>query len=164
MKAFAVALKNDENGMIVSAELAIVLTVSVLAMVVGLNGVAGSVSSELNDLSSAFGTLDQTFIYRGMSKFNHASVAGSAFIDGRDFCDCTAIWRNGATTHGSYGYGYGAGIAAPPAVQGPALVNPCPSGDCPPAAKPCDNCEPAEPAKPTEEAPQPAPSKTPADT
>lgn len=89
-------LWNDEAGVIISAELVLVLTIAVLAMVVGLHAVAKSVTQELNDLSSAFGSLQQSYLYQGLVKgarrgVPHASVAGSAFLDSRDDCDCTPI-------------------------------------------------------------------------
>ena len=46
-------LFRDESGVIISAELALVLTIAVLAMVVGLSEVAVAVTQELNDISDA---------------------------------------------------------------------------------------------------------------
>ena len=43
-------LFRDESGVIISAELALVLTIAVLAMVVGLSEVAVAVNTELNDV------------------------------------------------------------------------------------------------------------------
>jgi hypothetical protein len=84
-------LWNDEFGVIISAELVLVLTIAVLAMVVGLHAVAKSVTQELNDLSSAFGALDQSYSYKGLAKVRHAAVPGSAFLDKLDECDCTPV-------------------------------------------------------------------------
>jgi hypothetical protein len=84
-------LWNDELGVIISAELVLVLTIAVLAMVVGLHAVAKSVTQELNDLSSAFGALDQSYSYSGLANPKHAAVRGSAFMDSQDDCDCTPI-------------------------------------------------------------------------
>ena len=58
-------LLNDESGFIVSAELILVLTIAVLSMVVGLAEVAIAVNTELNDLSNAFGAINQSFAYCG---------------------------------------------------------------------------------------------------
>lgn len=85
------ALYNDENGFIVSAELVLVLTIGVLAMVVGLHSVSKSVANELNDLASAFGAINQSFSYNGLSQCGHSKIRGSGFRDGRDICDCTII-------------------------------------------------------------------------
>lgn len=145
---------HNEHGLVISAELVIVLTVGVLAMIVGLNGVAGAINGELNDLSSAFGTLDQSFMYRGFNKWHHAAVAGSGYADGQDSCDCSAIWTTGASIHTGH---HGAeALAAPPpaAVDGPELVDPCPDGPCPAEAPaPCDPCHATDqPLEPLEKA------------
>lgn len=86
------ALWNDQNGFVVSAELILVLTIGVLSMIVGLFSVSKSITQELNDLSSAFGAIDQSFCYAGLKKHkHHAEVTGSGFKDRRDDCDCTII-------------------------------------------------------------------------
>ena len=83
----------DECGVIVSAELVLVLTIAVLAMVVGLSEVA--VNTELNDISNAIGALDQTFSITGFSSTKAGGAisniknafAGSRWDDGVDDCD-----------------------------------------------------------------------------
>lgn len=84
-------LMNDEAGFIVSSELVIVLTVGVLAMVVGLVSVRDAVLTELGDLGEAFGAIDQTYSFRNMGKGAHASVKGAGFGDLADDCDCKGI-------------------------------------------------------------------------
>ena len=85
-------LFNDEAGFIVSAELVLVLTIAVLGMVVGLASVRDAINSELVDISDAFGTVDQTYSVAGNSKAkatgSHAKVAGFAWFDKGDDCDC----------------------------------------------------------------------------
>ncbi len=85
------ALHSDEAGFVVSAELVLVMTIGVLAMVVGLHAVSKSITMELNDVANAFGTIDQSFHFKGLSKKRHAAVDGSAFYDRRDDCDCSII-------------------------------------------------------------------------
>ena len=85
-------LFNDESGVIISAELALVLTIAVLAMVVGLSEVAVAVNTELNDISNAIGALDQSYSFTGFSSTKSAanlknSVNGSKFADATDDCD-----------------------------------------------------------------------------
>jgi Flp pilus assembly pilin Flp len=83
-------LMNDESGVILSAELILVLTLAVLAMVVGLSEVAIAINTELNDLSNAFGALNQSYAFSGFHKILPkwtSSVAGSTFIDFIDDCD-----------------------------------------------------------------------------
>ncbi len=84
-------LWNDECGFVISAELVLVMTIGVLAMIVGLNAVAKSVVMKLNDISNAIGAIDQSYYYKGLQKRHHAWVAGSGFKDGEDHCDCSPI-------------------------------------------------------------------------
>lgn len=88
-------LWNDESGVIISAELVLVLTIAVICLVVGLSEVAVAVNTELNDISNAIGSLDQSFGYSSFHSFhddgskegfkNHA--CGGIFVDTRDDCD-----------------------------------------------------------------------------
>ena len=87
-------LFRDESGVIISAELALVLTIAVLAMVVGLSEVAVAVNTELNDLSNAVGSLNQSFSYTGFRGTNtvrgpwdKSTAVGSKFVDTQDDCD-----------------------------------------------------------------------------
>lgn len=86
-------LWNDEAGAVISAELALVLTVGVLAVIVGISEVAVAVNTELNDISNAIGSLDQSFSVSGMigqdrnSGKVKAYSSGSKFNDGIDDCD-----------------------------------------------------------------------------
>ena len=88
-------LWQDEAGVVVSAELVLVLTITVLAMVVGLHAVSKTVAQELNDVSSAIGALDQSYSFDGFEKKAkcgvHSKFAGSGFKDKRDDCDCEII-------------------------------------------------------------------------
>ena len=83
---------NDEHGFVISAELVLVLTIGVLAMIVGLSEVAVAVNTELNDISNAIGSLNQTYGYTGFTAGTAADkvksvVAGSRFTDSADDCD-----------------------------------------------------------------------------
>lgn len=81
---------NDESGFVISAELVLVLTVGVLAMIVGLHEVAEAVVTELNDISNAIGALNQSFAYCGFVSTggkNKSFFFGSRFNDTVDDCD-----------------------------------------------------------------------------
>lgn len=85
-------LLNDESGVIISAELVLVLTIAVLAMVVGLSEVAVAVNTELNDVSNAIGALNQSYAYTGFWGVGNdkvkSRVGGTTFVDnGPDDCD-----------------------------------------------------------------------------
>ena len=70
-------LMNDEAGFVISAELVLVLTIAVLAMVVGLAAVRDAVVQELNDLSHAFGAVSQSYNVTGLSKARGKSAMRS---------------------------------------------------------------------------------------
>jgi Flp pilus assembly pilin Flp len=86
MPRLAAHLLKDEAGFIVSAELVLVATIAVLAMVVGLSEVAHNINNELEDIGSAFGNLTQTYQFNG-TQGHKGSVDGSSFYDVPDYCD-----------------------------------------------------------------------------
>ena len=86
MNALFTNLMNDEAGFIISAELVIVATVAVLGMIVGLSEVSMNVNNELEDVGSAFGSLNQSYTLKG-SCGHQATVGGSHYHDKADFCD-----------------------------------------------------------------------------
>lgn len=79
-------LINDEAGFIVSAELILIATIGVLSLVVGLSEVANAINQELEDVASAFGSINQSFRYKGL-KGCHGHAVGSKFEDNQDACD-----------------------------------------------------------------------------
>lgn len=85
MHLFA-ALKNDENGFVVSAELVLVGTILVLGMIVGLTELSYNVNQELEDLGSAIGGINQSYHYT-LACGPKGHVVGSRFVDYRDDCD-----------------------------------------------------------------------------
>jgi hypothetical protein len=107
---------NDESGVIISAELVLVLTIAVLAMVVGLSEVAVAINTELNDVSNAIGALNQTYSvtgYRGWGGWKLKSfVAGTSWFDFPDDCDfnssCDLVCGAGFGA-GEFGGGFGGG-------------------------------------------------------
>ena len=80
------SLLNDEAGFIVSAELVLVSSLAVLAMVVGLSEVAHNVNEELEDVGTAFGRMSQSFQVYGTAG-HKGSQEGSSYYDVPDFCD-----------------------------------------------------------------------------
>ncbi len=86
-------LWQDECGAVISAELVLVLTITVIGVIVGLSEVAVAVNTELNDISNAIGALDQSFFFTsfkgidgGGGKFK-SFFAGSRFEDFHEECD-----------------------------------------------------------------------------
>ena len=80
------ALRRDEAGFIVSAELVLISTIAVLGMVVGLSELSSNINHELEDVGSAFGSINQTFCYRA-SQGCKGKATGSEFNDCKDDCD-----------------------------------------------------------------------------
>ncbi|MES2792621.1 MAG: hypothetical protein V4719_23620 [Planctomycetota bacterium] len=87
-------LKNfwmDQNGAVVSIELVLIITIAVLALIVGWSEVAVSVNTELNDISNAVGALNQSYAFSGFQAVGNgkikSSFGGSCFIDHIDDCD-----------------------------------------------------------------------------
>ena len=80
------ALKNDENGFIVSAEIVLVGTILVLGVIVGLTEMSYGIYEELEDLGSAIGGINQTYYYT-LASGKKGTVVGSTFLDFVDECD-----------------------------------------------------------------------------
>ncbi|WP_437201566.1 branched-chain amino acid aminotransferase [Planctomicrobium sp. SH664] len=79
-------LLNDEAGFIVSAELVLVSTIAVLGMIVGLSEVSHNVNNELEDVGSAFASLNQSYKVH-CSSGHKGDTAGSRYQDSAEFCD-----------------------------------------------------------------------------
>jgi Flp pilus assembly pilin Flp len=106
MMTLAKKMWNDEAGYIVSAELILVATIGVLAMVVGLSEVSIGINEELEDIGSAFGAINQSYCYFGATG-HKGHVAGSAFRDKIDQCDSACdIVCNTPITGEHWGWGH----------------------------------------------------------
>lgn len=79
-------LWNDEAGAIVSAEIVLVATILVIAMVTGLSSLRDAVVTELADVGAAIAAVDQSYTVGGILAHS-AAVASSAYTDALDFCD-----------------------------------------------------------------------------
>jgi hypothetical protein len=79
-------LWNDEAGFVVSAELVLIATILVLGMIVGLASVRDQVVQELGDVALAFGRINQSYSFSGIT--GHTSAThGTQMIDRSDVCD-----------------------------------------------------------------------------
>ena len=61
MRALLNAFWNDEKGFVVSAELVLVSTICVIALVVGLTQVSQAVNNELRDVAAAYSNVNQSY-------------------------------------------------------------------------------------------------------
>ena len=86
MTRIASALLRDEAGFIVSAELVLISTITVIGLVVGLSEVSININNELEDVGSAFGALNQGYHYAGACG-HKGSTTGTCFNDQADECD-----------------------------------------------------------------------------
>lgn len=106
MSNLCLQIWNDETGFVISSELVLISTIAVLAMVVGLSEVSGAINQELEDVASAFGTVNQSYRYQGLTGHG-GTMGGTGFHDLVDLCDGAAdISRTAASSesHGSHGH------------------------------------------------------------
>ena len=89
--SLAQQLAADEAGFVISSELILVMTIAVLAMVVGLTALRDSITHELNDVSHAFGAASQSYNVVHLNKPGHSCIEGFGFNDNVDECDCNVI-------------------------------------------------------------------------
>jgi len=88
-------LWNDESGLIISAELVLVLTICVLGVIVGLSSVVVAVNEELLDTAHAIGSLNQSYCVPGFTGCKKGGnpisyTYGSVNTDTPDDCDCAS--------------------------------------------------------------------------
>jgi len=152
-------LWRDEDGMVLSAELVIIVTVVVIGLIVGLAQVQTAVVSELQGTAFAISRLNQSFAFTGfhgcIKQFGPTSwTAGSLFIDTFGTCIGTAGPFPMTCDIGGYAYG----TCATSSVVTPGVVDTtCPT--CvPEVVEPCLTCPPADgPTLPVAPQPQPRP-------
>jgi len=77
---------NDEAGFVVSTELALVATILVIGMVVGLTSIRDQVVQELADIAGMVSQLNQSYSFSAITG-HHSSTAGSYGADLTDSCD-----------------------------------------------------------------------------
>lgn len=170
-------LWKDDSGALVSIELILIITIAVLALVVGWSEVAHAVNTELDDISNAIGHFQQSYFFSGFGSYKmsgggpKAFFRGSSFFDLPDDCDgnCSGfstITCAGPGVCGGYG-GFGGGYTVQQ-YGGPPLVAPaapCLTVDCLP-----DHVVPGGPLLPIPDqgppqsqpqAPQPIPQQAP---
>lgn len=93
------AMLHDENGFVVSAELALIVTLIFTGVAVGMAVARDALVTELNDVSEMFGTVSQTYNVTGLRKPRnngkyHATCNGFGYNDGQDECDCKPVLFN----------------------------------------------------------------------
>lgn len=143
MKNLAIELWNDETGLILSAEMVLILTIAVLGIVVGLVQVQTAVVSEFQDLALAFSSLNQSYstpAFFGCRKWwgRTAFTSGSGFIDFFDGCIANG---GGVGGYGGYGGGYGGGFGGYTEIGGSNYGGQATSTAVAPTTNvPCETC------------------------
>jgi len=135
----------DENGLVISAELVIVLTVVVIGLIVGLAHVQAAVVTELQGTAAAFSSLNQSFAFTGFqgcpkAAFRTSWTAGSFFFD--TFATCVGTGGATGTTCEIFA-GAPAVVTGPSTVVAPETVCPTCVPDGPRLEEPCVSCPPA---------------------
>ena len=77
----------DDSGAILSAELVLLMTITVIGLIVGMVAVRDMVVSELADVGAAIGSLNQSYAFAGTSGTamdGTTFTAGSAWQDSAD--------------------------------------------------------------------------------
>lgn len=87
MTSIFTQLLNDENGFLMSAELILIGTIVVIGLVVGLSEISFAINNELEDVASAFGSMNQSYRTSGVHSRGKGGVGGSGFGDSSDDCD-----------------------------------------------------------------------------
>lgn len=122
MQRFLDRFLRDETGAIITAEFIIIATVVVLALVTGWNAVSGALVGELADVATAFGSLDQSYNYRGVKAVSkngeHAHCSGSGFNDSGNQLTLTTNIQTIAGGFSTTGISTTGGFAAVGGFQG----------------------------------------------
>jgi Flp pilus assembly pilin Flp len=89
---------NDEAGFVVSAELALIVTLIFTAVAVGVAVARDALVTEYNDISEMIGVMNQSYNVQGQSVDDgalgtkpHGVNAGFGYNDQSDVCDCKAV-------------------------------------------------------------------------
>ncbi len=79
-------LWSDEAGFVVSTELALIATILVIGLIVGLTSIRDQVVQELADIAGMVSQLNQSYSFSAITG-HHSSTAGSFGTDNVDSCD-----------------------------------------------------------------------------
>ncbi len=75
-----------ESGTVITSELVVISTLTVVGLVVGLTSLRDSIVAEISDWAGAIQDVDQSLNYNGVAHHGN-KVSGSDFRDSTDFCD-----------------------------------------------------------------------------
>jgi hypothetical protein len=82
--------RKKQAGFIVSIELLLLASITVIGLIVGMTNVRDAVLAELSDISESIGSLDQSYSITAVAnEAGTAATAGSIFNDIKDQIDAT---------------------------------------------------------------------------
>jgi hypothetical protein len=84
--SFFQKLWRDEEGFVVTSELALVGTILVIGLTIGLTSVRDQAVQELGDLALSLGSINESYSFSGATGHT-SSVAGSIFEDAFNYCE-----------------------------------------------------------------------------
>lgn len=90
--------KKKQAGFIVSIELLLLASITVIGLIVGMTNVRDSVLAELSDVSESIGALDQSYKISAVS-----NAAGTAATAGSIFDDSTDLASSGHAIDSGFG-------------------------------------------------------------
>lgn len=124
-------LARDEAGSVISAELAVIVTVTITTLTVGLTVLANATAQEFGDIANAI-TLNQSYSYNGLNAVGQATCSGRTFNDSDPFWEVPEIDPVGTTEPPVIVIPPGQETPADPVTPDPGLDDP--GGLLPPAA------------------------------
>jgi ABC-type Na+ efflux pump permease subunit len=80
-------LLRDESGLVITAELVLIITVAVIALAAGWGAVASMMAEELEDVGNMMGVLDQTWNVSGYRAVRSNGNGAHGFSNGMGFND-----------------------------------------------------------------------------
>lgn len=90
----------DESGLVVTAELIMIITIAVISLTAGWGAVSQMMASELVDVANSIGSLDQSYSYNGVSAPGHATCSGSGFNDSTNLINISTTSNFNASVAG----------------------------------------------------------------
>lgn len=78
MRSLWTSFWNDDRGFLVTAEAALLVTMGVAGVTVGVHSTVRSIDGELRQASRAFRSLDQSYVHYGFAS-RGAATAGSSY-------------------------------------------------------------------------------------
>ena len=100
MAACFIRFLNDESGMVITAELVMIITIAVISISAGWGAASSMLVEELEDVANSVGSLDQSFNYRGISAPGHATSSGGGFNDSSNLVNVSTSTNFNASVAG----------------------------------------------------------------